>query len=117
MKQVFQKGVLNIVHGAKDQVNHLLNHPDIRAISFVGSVPVAEHVYRTGTHNLKRVQAFGGAKNHMVVMPDANKEQVINNLVGASCGAAGQRCMAISVAVLVGEAQNWTDDIKSTKHY
>ncbi|MCL1668076.1 CoA-acylating methylmalonate-semialdehyde dehydrogenase [Elizabethkingia ursingii] len=108
----FPKGVLNIVHGAKDQVNHLLNHPDIRAISFVGSVPVAEHVYRTGTHNLKRVQAFGGAKNHMVVMPDANKEQVINNLVGASCGAAGQRCMAISVAVLVGEAQNWTDDIK-----
>lgn len=58
----FPKGVLNIVHGAKDQVNHLLNHPDIRAISFVGSVPVAEHVYRTGTHNLKRVQAFGGAK-------------------------------------------------------
>ena len=108
----FPKGVLNIVHGAKDQVNHLLNHPDIRAISFVGSVPVAEHVYRTGTHNLKRVQAFGGAKNHMVVMPDANKDQVINNLVGASCGAAGQRCMAISVAVLVGEAQNWTDDIK-----
>ena len=108
----FPKGVLSIVHGAKDQVNHLLNHPDIRAISFVGSVPVAEHVYRTGTHNLKRVQAFGGAKNHMVVMPDANKEQVINNLVGASCGAAGQRCMAISVAVLVGKAQNWTDDIK-----
>lgn len=108
----FPKGVLNIVHGSKDQVNHILNHPDIRAISFVGSVPVAEHVYRTGTDNLKRVQAFGGAKNHMVVMPDANKGQVINNLVGASCGAAGQRCMAISVAVLVGEAQNWVEDIK-----
>jgi len=108
----FPKGVLNIVHGSKDQVNHILNHEDIRAISFVGSVPVAEHVYRTGTHNLKRVQAFGGAKNHMVVMPDANKQQVINNLVGASCGAAGQRCMAISVAVLVGEAQNWVNDIK-----
>jgi len=109
----FPKGVLNIVHGSKDQVNHILNHEDIRAISFVGSVPVAEHVYRTGTHNLKRVQAFGGAKNHMVVMPDANKQQVINNLVGASCGAAGQRCMAISVAVLVGEAQNWVNDIKN----
>jgi len=108
----FPKGVLNIVHGSKDQVNHILNHEDIRAISFVGSVPVAEHVYRTGTHNLKRGQAFGGAKNHMVVMPDANKQQVINNLVGASCGAAGQRCMAISVAVLVGEAQNWVNDIK-----
>ncbi|WP_262689458.1 CoA-acylating methylmalonate-semialdehyde dehydrogenase [Chryseobacterium sp. 7] len=108
----FPKGVLNIVHGSKDQVNHILNHLEIKAISFVGSVPVAEHVYRTGTDNLKRVQAFGGAKNHMVVMPDANKEQVINNLVGASCGAAGQRCMAISVAVLVGEAQNWVDDIK-----
>lgn len=108
----FPKGVLNIVHGSKDQVNHILNHEDIRAISFVGSVPVAEHVYRTGTHNLKRVQAFGGAKNHMVVMPDANKQQVINNLVGASCGAAGQRCMAISVAVLVGEAQNWVNEIK-----
>ncbi|MBB1138084.1 CoA-acylating methylmalonate-semialdehyde dehydrogenase [Myroides sp. WP-1] len=108
----FPKGVLNVVHGSKDQVNHILNHEDIRAISFVGSVPVAEHVYRTGTHNLKRVQAFGGAKNHMVVMPDANKQQVINNLVGASCGAAGQRCMAISVAVLVGEAQNWVNEIK-----
>ncbi len=109
----FPKGVLNIVHGTKDQVNHILNHPEIKAISFVGSVPVAEHVYRTGTHNLKRVQAFGGAKNHMVVMPDANKQQVINNLVGASCGAAGQRCMAISVAVLVGEAQEWVDEIKT----
>lgn len=109
----FPKGVLNVIHGSKDQVNHILNHEDIRAISFVGSVPVAEHVYRTGTHNLKRVQAFGGAKNHMVVMPDANKQQVINNLVGASCGAAGQRCMAISVAVLVGEAQNWVGEIKA----
>ncbi|NSL87137.1 CoA-acylating methylmalonate-semialdehyde dehydrogenase [Chitinophaga sp. Mgbs1] len=109
----FPNGVLNIVHGAKDQVNHLLTHPDIKAISFVGSVPVAEHVYRTGTQHLKRVQAFGGAKNHMVVMPDANKQQVINSLVGASCGAAGQRCMAISVAVLVGEAQQWAEDIKT----
>jgi malonate-semialdehyde dehydrogenase (acetylating)/methylmalonate-semialdehyde dehydrogenase len=108
----FPKGVLNVVHGGKEQVDRLLCHRDVRAISFVGSVPVAEHVYRTGTHNLKRVQAFGGAKNHMVVMPDADKEQVVNSLVGASCGAAGQRCMAISVAVLVGKACDWTDDIK-----
>lgn len=108
----FPKGVLNVVHGGKDQVNQLLTHPDIKAISFVGSVAVAEHVYRSGTDQLKRVQAFGGAKNHMVVMPDANKTQVINNLVGASCGAAGQRCMAISVAILVGEAQEWVSDIQ-----
>jgi malonate-semialdehyde dehydrogenase (acetylating)/methylmalonate-semialdehyde dehydrogenase len=106
------KGVLQVVHGGKDQVNQILTHPDIRAISFVGSVPVAEHVYRTGTQHLKRVQAMAGAKNHMVVMPDADKSQVINNLVGASCGAAGQRCMAISVAVLVGEAAQWLPEIK-----
>jgi len=107
----FPKGVLNILHGGKDQVDFLLNHPEIRAISFVGSVPVAQYIYRTGTHNLKRVQAFAGAKNHMVVMPDADKNQVISNIVGASCGAAGQRCMAISVAVLVGKAQEWVPEI------
>jgi malonate-semialdehyde dehydrogenase (acetylating)/methylmalonate-semialdehyde dehydrogenase len=106
------KGVLQMVHGGRDQVEQLLTHPDIQAISFVGSVPVGQHIYRTGTQHLKRVQAFAGAKNHMVVMPDANKQQVISNIVGASCGAAGQRCMAISVAVLVGEARNWIDDIK-----
>ncbi len=105
------KGVLQVIHGGKDQVNKLLEHPDIKAISFVGSVPVAQHVYRTGTQNLKRVQAMAGAKNHMVVMPDANKEQVISSLVGASCGAAGQRCMAISVAVFVGESAKWLPDV------
>jgi malonate-semialdehyde dehydrogenase (acetylating) / methylmalonate-semialdehyde dehydrogenase len=105
------KGVLQVIHGGKDQVNTLLTHPDIKAISFVGSVPVAQHVYRTGTQHLKRVQAMAGAKNHMVVMPDANKEQVISNLVGASCGAAGQRCMAISVAVFVGDAAKWIPDV------
>ena len=108
------KGVLNIIHGGKDQVNFILNNPDIRAISFVGSVPVAQHVYRTGTQNLKRVQAFAGAKNHMIVMPDADKTQVINNLTGASCGAAGQRCMAISVAVLVGDSQKWVPEIAAS---
>ena len=106
------EGVLQVIHGGKDQVNALLTHPDIRAISFVGSVPVAQHVYRTGTHHLKRVQAMAGAKNHMVVMPDANKDQVINNLVGSSCGAAGQRCMAISVAVFVGEAAGWIPEVR-----
>lgn len=100
------KNVLQIVHGGREQVDQLLTHPDVHAISFVGSAPVAEHIYRTGTHNLKRVQCFAGAKNHMVVMPDAQPQQVINNLIGASCGAAGQRCMAISVAVLVGESKN-----------
>lgn len=105
------KGVLNVLHGGKRQVDFLLNHPEVRAISFVGSVPVAQYIYKTAANNLKRVQAFAGAKNHMVVMPDADKTQVINNLIGAACGAAGQRCMAISVAVLVGEAGKWVDEI------
>ncbi|MGV8783475.1 aldehyde dehydrogenase family protein, partial [Pseudomonas aeruginosa] len=89
------EGVLQGIHGGREQVDALLTHPDIRAISFVGSVAVGQHVYRTGTAHLKRVQAFAGAKNHMVILPDANKAQVLGNLVGASCGAAGQRCMAI----------------------
>lgn len=108
----FPKGVLQVVHGGREQVDQLLTHPDIHALSFVGSVPVAEHVYRTGTQHLKRVQAFAGAKNHMVVMPDADRTQVVNNLVGAACGAAGQRCMAISVAVLVGSAGEWIESIR-----
>jgi malonate-semialdehyde dehydrogenase (acetylating)/methylmalonate-semialdehyde dehydrogenase len=107
------KGVMQLIHGGRQQVDALLNHRDVKAISFVGSVPVAQHVYRTGTQNLKRVQAMAGAKNHMVIMPDANKEQVISNLVGASCGAAGQRCMAISVAVFVGGAKQWIPDVQA----
>lgn len=106
------QGVLQIVHGRKAQVDFLLAHPDIRTISFVGSVKVAQYIYQQGTAHFKRVQAFAGAKNHLVVMPDANKEQVINNLVGASVGAAGQRCMAISVAILVGDARHWLPDLK-----
>jgi malonate-semialdehyde dehydrogenase (acetylating)/methylmalonate-semialdehyde dehydrogenase len=105
------KGVLNVIHGGKDQVNKLLNHDDVRAVSFVGSVPVGQHVYKTATDNMKRAQCFAGAKNHSVIMPDANKQQVLNNLVGASVGAAGQRCMAISVAVFVGEASQWIDEL------
>ncbi|RUO80534.1 methylmalonate-semialdehyde dehydrogenase (CoA acylating) [Idiomarina tyrosinivorans] len=105
------KGVLQVLHGGKDQVDFLLDHPEVRALSFVGSVPVAQYIYRRGTENMKRVQAFAGAKNHCVIMPDANKQQVINNLVGASVGAAGQRCMAISVAVFVGKAKEWIPEL------
>ena len=98
-------GLLQVVHGGKEQVDTLLTHPDIKAVSFVGSVPVGQHVYRTATDNMKRAQCFAGAKNHMVIMPDANKDQVVSSLVGSSCGAAGQRCMAISVAVVVGDSK------------
>lgn len=107
------KGVLQVLHGAREVVDSLLTHPDVRAVSFVGSVPVGQYVYRTGTAHLKRVQAFAGAKNHMVIMPDANKDQVLSNLLGASCGAAGQRCMAISVAVFVGESKQWIDELRA----
>ena len=89
----------------------MLANPAIKAVSFVGSVPVAKYIYQTGTSYNKRVQAFAGAKNHMVVMPDANKAQVVNSLVGASVGAAGQRCMAISVAVFVGDSKEWIGDL------
>ncbi|MEZ9538890.1 CoA-acylating methylmalonate-semialdehyde dehydrogenase [Shewanella sp. 10N.286.51.B8] len=106
------KGVLQLIHGDKTAVDILLADPAIKAISFVGSVAVGQYIYKTGTDNLKRVQAFAGAKNHCVIMPDANKQQVINNMVGASVGAAGQRCMAISVAVFVGAAKEWIPELK-----
>jgi malonate-semialdehyde dehydrogenase (acetylating)/methylmalonate-semialdehyde dehydrogenase len=105
------QGVLNVVHGGKDQVNMLLQDPDVRAVSFVGSVPVGQHIYKTATDNMKRAQCFAGAKNHSVIMPDSNKLQVLNNLVGASVGAAGQRCMAISVAVFVGNTKEWIGEL------
>ncbi|GGO70410.1 CoA-acylating methylmalonate-semialdehyde dehydrogenase [Bowmanella pacifica] len=105
------KGVLNIVHGGAKEVDQLLTHEDIKAVSFVGSVPVGQHIYKTATDNMKRAQCFAGAKNHSVIMPDANKAQVLNNLVGASVGAAGQRCMAISVAVFVGKAKEWIPEL------
>ena len=110
----FPKGILNVIHGGKDQVHQLLEHPDIKAVSFVGSARAAEVVYKKGTQYLKRVQAFAGAKNHMVVMPDANKKAVIRHLTGASCGAAGQRCMAISVAVFVAESNQWIPEVKES---
>ena len=107
------KGVLQVVHGTKPQVDRLLEDKAVRAISFVGSCAVGAYIYSKGTQNLKRVQACVGAKNHMVIMPDASKSHVVNNLVGASVGAAGQRCMGISVAVFVGQASEWVDEIKA----
>ena len=98
------KGVFNVVQGDKEAVDALLVHPDVKAISFVGSTPIANYIYETGAHHGKRVQALGGAKNHMVVMPDADIDQVVDALIGAGYGSAGERCMAISVAVLVGDA-------------
>jgi malonate-semialdehyde dehydrogenase (acetylating)/methylmalonate-semialdehyde dehydrogenase len=98
------EGVLNVVLGDRPVAERLLAHPDVSAVSFVGSTPVAEHVYRTGANNGKRVQALGGAKNHLVVMPDADLDQAADGLVGAGYGSAGERCMAISVAVAVGSA-------------
>jgi malonate-semialdehyde dehydrogenase (acetylating)/methylmalonate-semialdehyde dehydrogenase len=96
-------GVLNVVQGDKDVVDILLTHADVKTISFVGSTAIAEYVYKTGTAHGKRVQAFGGAKNHCVVMPDADINQVVDAVVGAAYGSAGERCMAISVVVAVGE--------------
>jgi malonate-semialdehyde dehydrogenase (acetylating)/methylmalonate-semialdehyde dehydrogenase len=96
-------GVMNVVNGDKVAVDAILDDPDIRAIGFVGSTPIAEYVYTRGTASGKRVQAFGGAKNHMVVMPDADMDQVVDALVGAGYGSGGERCMAISVAVPVGK--------------
>ncbi len=96
-------GVFNVVQGDKEAVDALLEHPDVKAVSFVGSTPIANYIYETGAHRGKRVQALGGAKNHMVVMPDADLDQSLDALIGAAYGSAGERCMAISVAVLVGD--------------
>src|SRR5579862_9918308 len=96
-------GVFNVIQGDKTAVDALLDHPEVRAVSFVGSSPIAHYIYQRGAAGGKRVQALGGAKNHMVVMPDADLEQSVDALIGAAYGSAGERCMAISVAVLVGE--------------
>ena len=96
-------GVFNVLHGDKEAVDGLLAHPDVQAISFVGSTPIARYIYGTGCTNGKRVQALGGAKNHMVVMPDADLDKTVDALMGAAYGSAGERCMAISVAVAVGD--------------
>jgi malonate-semialdehyde dehydrogenase (acetylating)/methylmalonate-semialdehyde dehydrogenase len=96
-------GVFNVTHGDKVAVDRILEHPDIRAVSFVGSTPIARYIYETGTRNDKRVQALGGAKNHMVVLPDADVEMAADAAVSAAYGSAGERCMAISVVVAVGD--------------
>jgi malonate-semialdehyde dehydrogenase (acetylating) / methylmalonate-semialdehyde dehydrogenase len=96
-------GILNVVNGDKEAVDAILDHPDIMAIGFVGSTPIAEYIYGRGCSNGKRVQCFGGAKNHMIIMPDADLDQAANALIGAGYGAAGERCMAVSVAVPVGQ--------------
>ncbi|MGL6045013.1 MAG: CoA-acylating methylmalonate-semialdehyde dehydrogenase [Vogesella sp.] len=96
-------GVFNVLQGDKLAVDGLLTHPDVQAVSFVGSTPIAQYIYETGARHGKRVQALGGAKNHMVVMPDADLEQTVDALMGAAYGSAGERCMAISVAVAVGD--------------
>ncbi|ERI53428.1 methylmalonate-semialdehyde dehydrogenase [Pseudomonas sp. EGD-AK9] len=105
------KGVLNVIHGGAEAVNLLCDHPDIKAVSFVGSTQVGTHVYNRATANGKRAQCMMGAKNHAIVLPDANKQQTLNNLLGAAYGAAGQRCMALSVVILVGEAQGWLPEL------
>ncbi|MEO0983681.1 MAG: CoA-acylating methylmalonate-semialdehyde dehydrogenase [Pseudomonadota bacterium] len=97
------EGVLNVVHGDKTAVDAILTHPDIKAVSFVGSSDIAQYVYSTGTAHGKRVQAMGGAKNHGIILPDADMDQVVKDIVGAAYGSAGERCMALPVAVTVGQ--------------
>tara|TARA_A100001011_G_scaffold323582_1_gene345569 strand:+ start:233 stop:1720 length:1488 start_codon:yes stop_codon:yes gene_type:complete len=105
-------GVFNVLNGDKDIVNMLLHSDDIASISFVGSTPVAKYIYETAAKNGKRVQALGGAKNHLVVMPDANLDQAVDGIMGAAYGSAGERCMAVSVAVAVGDiADKLVEDI------
>ncbi|KAH6916873.1 methylmalonate-semialdehyde dehydrogenase [Coprinopsis sp. MPI-PUGE-AT-0042] len=104
-------GVLNVVHGGVPTVNAICDHPDIKAISFVGGDKAGKHIYERGTQNGKRVQANLGAKNHGIILPDANKNLALNSIVGAAFGAAGQRCMALSVVILVGEAQAWLPEL------
>lgn len=106
-------GVFNIVHGGKEAVDTILEDPRISAVSFVGSTPIAQYIYTKASENGKRVQALGGAKNHMVVMPDADMEQTVDALMGAAYGSAGERCMAISVAVAVGDiGDKLVDELK-----
>jgi malonate-semialdehyde dehydrogenase (acetylating) / methylmalonate-semialdehyde dehydrogenase len=99
----FPKGVLNLVHGGREVVNSLLTHPEIKAISFVGSEPVAKHVYQTGTAHGKRIQALAGAKNHAIVMPDCHLEKTVQGVIGAAFGSSGERCMACSVIAVVDD--------------
>ncbi|KAK9503096.1 hypothetical protein O3M35_011737 [Rhynocoris fuscipes] len=105
-------GVVNVIHGAHAAVDFICDHPQIKAISFVGSDAAGQYIYERGAKNGKRVQSNMGAKNHGVILPDANKANTLNQLVGAAFGAAGQRCMALSTAIFVGEANNWMAELK-----
>lgn len=105
------KGVLNIVHGTAKTVDFLIDEPAIKAISFVGSNRAGEYIFTRGSANGKRVQANLGAKNHAAVLPDANKQHALNSIIGAAFGAAGQRCMALSTLVMVGETKHWLNDL------
>lgn len=107
----FPDGIMNIIHGSKKSVDFICDHPKIKAISFVGGPTAGEYIHARGSANGKRVQANLGAKNHGVVLPDAHKQHVVDSIVGAAFGAAGQRCMALSVVVLVGSTQEWLPDI------
>jgi malonate-semialdehyde dehydrogenase (acetylating)/methylmalonate-semialdehyde dehydrogenase len=107
----FPDGVVNVIHGTTDSVNFICDSPTIKAISFVGSDQAGLHIYERGSKNGKRVQSNMGAKNHGVIMPDANKETTLNQLVGAAFGAAGQRCMALTTAVFVGETKEWIPEL------
>ena len=104
-------GVVNVVQGGKETVTDICTHPDIKAISFVGGNQAGEYIYRTASQYGKRVQSNMGAKNHAIIMPDADKEDTINALIGACFGSTGQRCMAISVAIMVGDSQQWIPEI------
>jgi len=112
MQAGLPKGVINLIHGGHDAVNFICDAPEIRAISFVGGNAAGEHIHARGTKNGKRVQANMGAKNHGVIMPDADKDHALNSLIGSSMGACGQRCMALSQAVFVGDAANWIPELK-----
>jgi malonate-semialdehyde dehydrogenase (acetylating)/methylmalonate-semialdehyde dehydrogenase len=107
----FPAGSVNVIHGAHDAVNFICDNPTIQAISFVGSDQAGQYIYERGSMSGKRVQSNMGAKNHGVIMPDANKEATLNALAGAAFGAAGQRCMALSTAVWVGEARKWIPEL------
>ena len=111
LKAGVPNGVLNVVHGGPDVVNRICEHSDVKAVSFIGSTNVGTHVYNKASQHGKRAQCMMGAKNHMVIMPDANKDRAINDLLGSAFGAAGQRCMANPVTILVGEARNWLPEI------
>jgi malonate-semialdehyde dehydrogenase (acetylating)/methylmalonate-semialdehyde dehydrogenase len=111
MKAGLPAGALNVIHGGKDAVNFICDAPEVRAISFVGGNAAGHHIHARGTANGKRVQANLGAKNHGVIMPDADKEHALNSIVGSSVGASGQRCMALPVVIFVGESKKWIDEL------